>query len=157
MGDDLNRFLRFVNKTSACWLWTGGTAKGYGHFKFRTKTVKAHRFSYEVHVGPIPEGLQIDHLCRTPLCVNPLHLEPVTAKENTLRGNTIQARNKAKTHCMRGHLFSEDNIYRTKDNGRCCKKCTSAKAKKYSDTDAYRAYHLKWYHDHKIKREIINV
>jgi hypothetical protein len=91
---------------SECWFWTGGTAFGYGNFWLNRKGRMAHRVSYELNVGPIPEGLQIDHLCRTPLCVNPAHLEPVTIRENLMRGWGVSARNAAKTHCPRGHEYA---------------------------------------------------
>jgi hypothetical protein len=70
-----------------CWIWTRATDwKGYGHFTVGNTSVRAHRAMYEERYGPIPEGLVIDHLCRTPSCVNPDHLEPVTALENHRRG-----------------------------------------------------------------------
>ena len=78
------RFWRFVAKTDTCWLWTGATASGYGLF-WDERQVRAHRWAYESEVGPIPEGLQLDHLCRVPLCVRPDHLEPVTGAENMRR------------------------------------------------------------------------
>jgi len=65
----------------------------------------AHRWIYEQVVGPIPAGLDLDHLCRNRWCVNPEHQEPVTRRENLLRGDTVTARNAAKTHCSRGHLL----------------------------------------------------
>lgn len=72
-----------------CWLWIGPktTTKyiQYGRFYFKGKLVSAHRFSYQQFVGPIPEGMHLDHLCRVPLCVNPAHLEPVTNLENIRR------------------------------------------------------------------------
>lgn len=84
----------------ACWLWRGHlTRGGYGQFESRV----AHRAAYELFVGPIPDGLQLDHLCRVRNCVNPTHLEPVTAQENTLRSRRI------KTACKNGHEFSEEN------------------------------------------------
>ena len=88
--------------------------------------VLAHRFMYEYLIGPIPDGMTIDHLCRVRKCVNPMHMEVVTQKENMLRGNTLQAKNKNKTHCVRGHEFTPDNtlVYR-RNNGymRICRKC----------------------------------
>jgi len=71
-----------------CWLWTGGNdRRGYGRFSDADqRQVLAHRFAYELLVGPIPEGLDLDHLCRVPACVNPAHLEPVTNAENHRRG-----------------------------------------------------------------------
>lgn len=84
------RFWPKVNKTDSCWLWTGAkTGAGYGMIRevgHGGKMLMAHRVAYELLVGPIPEGLFLDHLCRTPLCVNPAHLEPVTCRENMRRG-----------------------------------------------------------------------
>jgi hypothetical protein len=69
-----------------CWLWTGGVrTTGYGQIRYLGRNHAAHRVSYEINVGPIPEGLHIDHLCRVRLCVNPIHLEPVTQDENNRR------------------------------------------------------------------------
>lgn len=105
---------RFVSKLAfpdcGCWIWTGTVVRGYGQISIDGKGVRTHRFAYEALVGPIPEGLQLDHLCRTPLCGNPDHLEPVTAQVNTLRGNSIQAENAAKTHCKWGHPLSGENL-----------------------------------------------
>lgn len=88
---DLDRFMRFVNKTDTCWLWTGfQRGKGYGGFQLKTGAVSAHRFAYENLVGDIPAGKQIDHLCMVKLCVNPNHLEPVTSKENNYRAYLVR-------------------------------------------------------------------
>jgi hypothetical protein len=77
----------YAPQLGGCWLWTGAKhALGYGQQRIDWRIVPAHRFSYELLVGPIPEGLQIDHLCRVPSCVRPSHLEPVTHRENGLRG-----------------------------------------------------------------------
>lgn len=91
-GDDLYRLRqRYVEDESGCWLWVGEcNDNGYGRFSVKGRKVYAHRSSYEIHVGPIPEGLHIDHLCRVRNCVNPEHLEPVTRSENVRRG--IRAR-----------------------------------------------------------------
>lgn len=119
---------RYQVNASGCWLWLGGTSGGYGQFfagvvdGVRTR-VYAHRFSYELHVGKVPSGLQLDHLCRVRRCVNPTHLEPVTAQVNTLRGNTLQARNKAKTQCPKGHVYDKANTRLNKNGGRACKAC----------------------------------
>jgi hypothetical protein len=87
-GDErlLPRFWARVHHDDGCWMWTGTLNKGYGMFSFGGKTRRAHRFAYEALVGPIPEGLALDHLCRNPACVNPAHLEPVTWRENVYRG-----------------------------------------------------------------------
>lgn len=105
---------------SGCWLWTASVnEKGYGAFKLNGKAVSAHRFAYEAFVGPIPEGLHIDHLCRVPCCVNPTHMEPVTSRENRLRGKDG---NTKKTHCPKGHPYSGDNLY-VRNGRRHCRAC----------------------------------
>lgn len=94
---------------TGCWNWTGKIAhNGYGVGR---NDVRSHRFAYEMLVGPIPEGLCIDHLCRNKACCNPEHLEVVTLGENVLRGNSIPARNARKTHCKHGHEFTPENTY----------------------------------------------
>lgn len=82
-----------IDNISKCWVWNGSTSGRYGYGKFhlaatpKMLAVLAHRFSYVIHVGPIEEGLEIDHLCRNKLCVNPDHLEAVTHRENITRAN----------------------------------------------------------------------
>jgi hypothetical protein len=84
----------------------------------------SHRYAYEISVGPIPEGLTIDHLCRVRACVNPAHLEAVTQWENTMRApETLGAINAAKTECLRGHPFSDENTYYSRDGRRHCREC----------------------------------
>lgn len=90
-----------------CWIWLSAlNDRGYGQFSKK----HAHRVTYETFVGPIPEGLVLDHLCRVPCCVNPAHLEPVTHKENILRGVGIAAVNATKTQCKNGHELSGENL-----------------------------------------------
>lgn len=104
----LNRIQRKINKTESCWLWTGSCfASGYGQVKFQRRNRRVHRLVYELLVGPIPDGMTLDHLCKIKNCVNPAHLEVVTGKENTLRGTAPSAINARKTHCPQGHAFSE--------------------------------------------------
>lgn len=81
-----DRFWAKVDTSGSCWLWTGAVSGGYGSLGIDGKQYRAHRVAYEWLVGPIPTGLFLDHLCRTPLCVNPVHLEPVTNRENVMRG-----------------------------------------------------------------------
>lgn len=112
---------------AGCWEWTKGTgAGGYGRISVRMDGYSlicyTHRVSWELHEGPIPEGLVIDHLCRNPLCCNPAHLEPVTQRINLLRGETFQAANILKTHCSYGHAFTDENTRRVA-RGRRCKTC----------------------------------
>lgn len=114
-----------------CWLWTAGMdTNGYGNFRWGGKMGKAHRYSYELHVGPIPDGLQIDHLCRVRNCVNPAHLEAVTIRENVLRSDNPCAHHARKTHCPQGHPYEGENLGLAK-NGRYCRACHRATAKRY--------------------------
>jgi len=116
---------------NGCWLWVGATApNGYGHFGVERRTVSTHRWSYEYHMGPMPDGLQIDHLCRVRSCCNPAHLEPVTPRENTMRGETITAAHAAQTHCKRGHEFTEENTIPV-PKGRSCRECGRTRSREY--------------------------
>jgi hypothetical protein len=120
-----------VEKTETCWLWRGETSrKGYGRVavgrqsKGSRRRFTAHRLLYEALVGPIPDGLTLDHLCRNRICVRPEHLEPVTAAVNNLRGYSPTAINAAKTHCIRGHEFNPANTgIGNKPGHRYCKAC----------------------------------
>ena len=114
------RFWPKVEKTDGCWLWKAYiSTSGYGQFTISRRHYPAHRVSYELLVGRIPEGLEVDHLCRVRHCVNPDHLEPVTRLENIRRG--ICKRNL--THCLRGHEFTESNTYIQKNGCRRCRTC----------------------------------
>jgi hypothetical protein len=121
------RFWKKVEKTETCWLWTGGkTMSGYGVFYDDGRQRMAYRYAYERFVGPIPDGLEIDHVCRVRACVNPAHLDVVTHRENMLRGNTTVAANAAKTHCLRGHPFDLLNTRLTPSGKRRCRICDRA-------------------------------
>ena len=119
------RFWSGVNKQpdDGCWLFSSCNDRyGYGRLQNCGRMIKAHRFSYELLVGPIPTGLTIDHLCRNPGCVRPDHLEAVSHRENVLRGVGIAAKNAVKTHCPSGHHYSASNTYISKGK-RSCKRC----------------------------------
>lgn len=131
------RILRSISVTpDGCWEWTKRRNEhGYGNVsvgsaKDGTNRVKlAHRVSYECFVGPIPDGLTIDHLCRNRACVNPEHLEPVTHRVNVLRGTAQAAFNARKTHCLRGHEFTPENTYwQAGGRKRSCRVCIQRRA-----------------------------
>lgn len=108
-----------------CWVWTAALNHGYGDFfiKRDTSRARAHRWAYESLVGPIPDGLTLDHLCRNRACVNPAHLEPVPMRVNCLRGEGASALCARKTHCVHGHAFSKSNTIIEADRSRRCRIC----------------------------------
>jgi hypothetical protein len=123
-----------------CWPWLGKvTTHGYGKVFHDGRLQGVHRLTYEALVGPIPDGLMLDHTCHDPAecaggpscphrsCCNPAHMEPVTNHQNIMRGNTPAARHAAKTHCPQGHPYDEENTrYRMRDGrrvGRDCRQC----------------------------------
>jgi hypothetical protein len=124
-ASDIDRFITKI-EVGDCWHWTAGKHNGYGQFSLggrKGRMYYAHRVAYEWLVGPIPEGLQLDHLCRNRACVNPDHLEPVSQQENILRGEGGQ-NHAVKTHCPQGHEYAGDNLYVRPDGGRQCRACT---------------------------------
>ncbi len=103
-----DRFWEKVDRDGpdGCWVWTGANnGAGYGQIRIDDRNRYAHRVAYELEVGPIPESLFIDHLCRNRGCVNPAHLEPVTNAENILRGTAPTAVNARKKACPKGHPY----------------------------------------------------
>lgn len=121
---DTDRFWAQVDRRGddECWPWLGSLdGGGYGQIRTGGRRVKAHRFAYELLVGPIAEGLVIDHLCRSRSCANPKHLEAVTQGENIRRGLT-GATNAAKTHCPHGHEYAAANTYLYRGK-RACRAC----------------------------------
>lgn len=117
-----------------CWEWVGPMyGNGYGQMWVKHESYLAHRFAYELLVGPVPDGMDLDHLChgaddlcpggwacRHRRCVRPAHLEPVTRQVNIARGLSA---NGGKTHCKRGHEFTEENTKITSMGGRACRAC----------------------------------
>ena len=101
------RFWKYVRKTESCWLWEASRfPKGYGCFSYPgSKSQRAHRHSYEMAYGPIPDGKQIDHLCKVTRCVRPDHLEAVTQYENNMRSDSPVAINARRVVCKHGHPF----------------------------------------------------
>jgi hypothetical protein len=118
---------RIVLTDTGCWEWQGyADVHGYGQMGLGNKVYLVHRLSYEAHVGPIPDGMMIDHLCRYPRCVNPAHLDVVTPRENLMRSDLTFAGRKARqTSCIHGHLFDEKNTWVSKDGRRKCRKCSA--------------------------------
>jgi hypothetical protein len=130
---------------SGCWLWEGKPNKsGYGQVRDRGRWPVVHKIVYEALVGPVPDGLQLDHLCHDPRtcnlgeecphrrCVRPSHMTPVTPKQNTLRSNAVTALNGAKSQCVNGHEFTEENTYIRPKGGRTCRVCTRLASKRYA-------------------------
>lgn len=120
---------------SGCWLWLGGhSPRGYGMFYVNGKNRAVHRVSFELYVGPIPDGLELDHKCRNPACLNPAHLEPVTHIENMRRGQPgiiTGAKQRAKTHCPSGHKYEGRNLYVRNNGERECAECSRIRSKEY--------------------------
>lgn len=124
----LKRFTDKVDKTSDCWNWTASCdGKGYGQFVYKGKLSRAHRVSYMLFKGEIPEGLDLDHLCRNIKCVNPEHLEAVTRSVNLQRAILWQSK---KTHCPRGHEY-DIITERARRCSICQKVFANARQKKY--------------------------
>lgn len=134
-----------VEKSATCWLWQGSVGStGYGTFR----ALAAHRYAYEVTVGPIPAGLVLDHACKVPRCVRPDHLEPVTQSENLRRGVGFPARQASQTHCIHGHAFDEANTYQWRGH-RLCKTCHNERRRKHltpaeRSEQARRAVQVRW-------------
>ena len=125
---------RFFDKVapepnSGCWLWCGtGTMGGYGQFWDGGKLVLAHRWAYTYFTQEVPEGLDLDHLCRVRCCVNPAHLEPVTRKENCRRAPTSPLN---RDHCINGHPYNEKNLRIAVAGDRRCRECKNQQDREY--------------------------
>lgn len=138
---DQTRLLRHVLIGDGCWSWIGALRNGYGVINGHRRNERlAHRVAYETWVGPIPDGLTLDHICHTydetclggqgclhRRCINPTHLEPVTINENVSRGRKHYS---SRTHCPSGHPFSVENTALRSDGGRRCKVCRNAQERR---------------------------
>ena len=124
--DDAARFWSKVERLGSndCWRWLAAmNHQGYGVFQYRNAGRMAHRVSYELTHGPIPDGLVVDHLCRNRSCMNPAHLDVVTPRTNTLRSSNFIARHAIAMHCPQGHPYDTKNTYHTPSGGRDCRTC----------------------------------
>jgi hypothetical protein len=119
---DQNTSEYLIDLETGCWVWQRAKTKaGYGQVPIDGKMLYAHRVYYENNVGPIPEGLVLDHLCKNPACCNPDHLEPVTQAENMRR--------RRRPSCSHGHEMTGDNVYVTPAGNRQCRECNRARAR----------------------------
>ena len=121
-GSEAKRFVKRIKVVGTCWLWIGRiNEKGYGYFvtQLPCKNVRAHKWAWQKINGLVPDGFELDHLCRNRRCVRPSHCEPVTHSENMARGKWAMA-----THCVNGHEFTPENTYIRPSNGqRVCRTC----------------------------------
>ena len=118
------RFFDKVTYTPTCWIWHAAQdGHGYGHFYYQGKVRKAYWAAYVMQVGPVPSGLELDHICRVQLCVNPLHLEPVTKQENMRRGYWPPMVSSRRDCCEQGHAYTPENLYVASTGHRYCRTC----------------------------------
>lgn len=156
--DPIIRFWRHVevDRDTGCWLWIGSLDKGYGRFgeNWKKPPVGAHLFAWRTYVGPVPDGLELDHLCRVRNCVNPAHLEPVTTRENLLRGEGFSAKNAQKTHCPQGHEYTPENTYRWRGQRKCreCEKSPEKLAYQAAYREAHREKQREYMKKHQARR-----
>lgn len=133
-------FLAKVQESDDCWEWVGFRDRlGYGRYQSWKGENYAHRVSYRIFVGPIPDGMSLDHLCRNRGCVRPDHLEPVLHRVNVLRGDGPTAVNAAKTRCVQGHELSGDNLIIRKKGYRECRECGRRRMREYDKRRRSRA------------------
>lgn len=140
---DPAKFWERVIPSEGCWLWSGvvNPTTGYSQFSVRTDTgvitIYAHRWAYELLVGPVPDGLELDHLCRNRECVRPDHLEPVLPAVNVRRGvgpERTRLRYAAQTHCRNGHPLAGDNLRLSRRGAytaRVCRTCQADAMKRF--------------------------
>lgn len=138
MNEVREKLLSHVRK-GVCWEWFAGkSSSGYGYMIVSGKSKSVHRISWEVHRGPIPSGMWLDHLCHNRACVNPDHLRLVTPRQNALENNNgLSAQNILKTHCDNGHEFTPENTHIRRRSAksinlrRVCRICGMMGTRKY--------------------------
>ena len=149
-----------VDSISECWIWSGSrVGNGYGQIQWNGRVQYSHRVAYMELCGEIAEELEIDHLCRVRACCNPSHMEPVSHRTNGLRGVGIPAQNARKTHCKRGHEFTEENTYmqsrRVGVAGRVCRECVRFRKRKRRERDVAKDNAEKLAHYHENRESIL--
>lgn len=139
---------KILPRESGCWEWSAGHFKATGYALFcmkcpdgKWRPTTAHRISHELYIGPIPEGLVIDHLCRNHGCVNPAHLEAVTTRVNLARGMAPSAIAVRENCCARGHEYTPENTHVRPNGKRECRECTRARDRVRNKTEARRAHY----------------
>ena len=121
---------KITTDANGCWLWTGSRYRnGYGQTWNGERPEQAHRVIFRLLRGAIPDGTEIDHLCRVRNCVNPAHLETVPHRTNMRRSETVMGENARKTQCKRGHEFDDHNTRVTPTGARQCRKCVAMHAR----------------------------
>jgi hypothetical protein len=144
---------RVEEASNGCWIWTGTKGPGgYGTIGYQGRSYRVHRLAYELVVGKIPDGYQLDHICHSNdldcpggkgclhrACVNPAHLEPVTQRENNLRGRGPTAVHARKTHCVHGHPFSGRNLWVPRPGKRVCRACEAARSRAFQRREREKA------------------
>jgi hypothetical protein len=162
----LDRIEARVKKApNGCWLWPGAKVEGYGRITWSDLNGKktwhlTHRVMHESVNGPIPEGMQIDHICHDPdecspaiakdcphrACCNPEHLRAVSTRENLLRGGTVSAARRAVEECPKGHAFDASNTLVSTQGQRSCKACTYERNRAYyhKNSERRKEYNRKW-------------
>lgn len=137
-----------------CWTWTAAHHRDNKYAVFvpppprKGKTAQAHRIMYMEVLGPVADGMHIDHMCRNRGCVNPDHLRCVTHRENLLAGDTVVAKRAAVTHCPKGHEYTPENTTLSRRNQRHCRACRRARQAAYRERpgvrEHYRAYMVEY-------------
>lgn len=131
---------KIIVQPDGCWVWRGAAQPtGYGQLWNGKRPEQAHRLSYKMFCGPVPDGVEVDHVCRVRDCVNPKHLRLLPHRDNVLAGNTGPARNAAKTHCDYGHELSGRNLRFAVNGSRQCRACDRRRAQEAKNRSRRRA------------------